>query len=232
MKRTFSFLPAAAAITVLAIVSGQASAALLNVNIAGVDLEYKGTEGKIVDDAADALNPAGEMDTAKADDADLASFKVAGGALIDSWMTPPDGIYADLLIESAPASLPIGTTDLTLSGDNEFVWWVGDGDEAAGNAYLRVSFDTLSVTRIAPAPGFEIFNVVGTGSVVAQSLPGMEFADEVSFSYTATDTAFSSTFGMARDGVISITGQMVPEPSTLSVAALGLFVAFGRRRLV
>ncbi|TWT77048.1 hypothetical protein Pla123a_24770 [Posidoniimonas polymericola] len=232
MKRTFSFLPAAAALTVLAIVSGQASAALLNVNIAGVDLEYKGSEGKIVDDAADVLNPSGEMDTGKADDADLASFKVAGGPLLGSWMTPPDGIYADLLIESAPASLPVGTTNLTLSGTNEFVWWVGTGDGAAGDAYLRISFDTLSATRIVPGPGFEIFSVVGTGSVIGQSLPGMSFQDEVSFSYTATDTAFTNTFGMARDGVISITGQMTPEPSTISVAAFGLLLALGRRRLV
>lgn len=231
MKLNLAKLACIAAITAVGLGMPTASqAGLLNVNLSGVDVEYKGADGLLVDDDADAQNAIGERDDAKADSADAATLK-GGDTILDMWMTPPDGIRADLRIESAPANLPLDTpTALTLApGDtNEFLWYTGDG------AYMRLAFNSLSVERKSVVPGVEIFLLTGGANVIDQGGLVMEFDDAVSFAYVATDVAFNSngTNGMAVTGVASITGQMaIPEPSSLALISMLSLAGLGFRRV-
>ena len=212
--------------------SSTAQAALLTVNLSGVDLRFKGSQTDIVDDVGDVLNGPGNMDPNIADNVDAATFK-SGGAVLDDWMAPSDEISLDLLIEDSLGSLAPNTpTALPLAGGtNQLVWFVDDG------TYLRIDLDDITVTRTTLPFGLpEIFQMVGSATVVGnQVLPGgMMFAGAVGIAYVSTEAMFvnGDVEGFASTGVLTITGTMVPEPSTFALAGLSLMaiVAGYRRR--
>jgi len=212
--------------------SSTAQAALLTVNLSGVDLRFKGSQTDIVDDVGDVLNGPGNMDPNIADNVDAATFK-SGGAVLDDWMAPSDEISLDLLIEDSLGSLAPNTpTALPLAGGtNQLVWFVDDG------TYLRIDLDDITVTRTTLPFGLpEIFQMVGSATVVGnQVLPGgMMFAGAVGIAYVSTEAMFvnGDMEGFASTGVLTITGTMVPEPSTFALAGLSLMaiVAGYRRR--
>jgi len=211
--------------------SSTAQAALLTVNLAGVDVRFKGSQTDIVDDDGDALNAPGNMDPSLADDVDAATFKT-GSTTLGDWMAPSDDISLDLLIEDGLGSLAPNTpTALPLAGGtNQLVWFVDDG------TYLRLNLDAITVTRTTLPFGLpEIFQMVGSATVIgSQVLPGgMLFSGPVGIAYVSTDAMFvgGSMEGFASTGVLTITGAMVPEPTTFALAGLGLLtIATGYRR--
>ncbi len=206
-----------------------AQAGLLTVNLAGVDLRFKGAQTDIVDDGGDPLGVG--------DPVDAATFKldnvlVPGG----DWMFPDD-IRADLLIEDGVANLAPGIpVDLSLLGSstNRFIWTVDDGTQ------LQLDFDTLTVQRVVLSPSLpEIFLITGSATVTGtQTLPGgKQFVGPVGVAYVSTDAMFlGNDNGLITTGVLTITGDMgltlVPEPTSFALASLGLLIIVcGRRRL-
>jgi len=88
-------------------------------------------------------------------------------------------------------------------------------------------FDTFSVQRTTLPAGLpEIFVMTGSATVLEQSLPqGMAYQDVVGFAYVATDSVFlNNSDGLALTGVVTITGEMIPEPTVLSLVGFGLLV--------
>jgi hypothetical protein len=196
--------------------SSAAEAGLLTVNLAGLDVRFKGNQTDIVDDAADAFNTLGNMNPLLGDSIDAATFK-NNNVLVDSWMAPPDVITADLLIQDGLASLAANTPVVVplAGGTNDFFWFVDDGTK------LRLSFNSLTVQRTVLGAGLpEIFLMTGAATVTEQNLPGgLAFDNMVAFAYVSTDAMFippNNIDGLATSGVVTITGDMaIPEPSTV-----------------
>jgi hypothetical protein len=208
-----------------------ARATMLNINMAGVDVRFKGPSTNIVDDGGDAFNGVVGSIPGIADGVDAAILKV-GGTLVDSWMLPPDIISFDLLVEDGLPSLPpnVLTPVPLAAGTNQVAFFVNDGTS------LRLELDSLSVQRtVLGVPGLsEIFVMTGSATVLAQSLPGgMAFGGQVGIAYVSTDAMFinNNQDGLAVTGVLTITGNMViPETATLSLGGLALVSIIGIRR--
>ena len=198
-----------------------AQATMLNVNLAGVDVRFKGATTNLVDDGGDAFNGVAGTNAAIADPIDAATFK-QGATLIDSWMAPLDIISFDMLIDDSLASLVpnvLTVVPITAPGVNEISIFIGDGTS------IRLDVTSLSVQRIVlGVQGLnEIFLVTGSANVVSQSLPGgMAFDGPVGIAYVSTDAMFvNNSQGLAVTGVFTITGEMVvPEPESATVMVM------------
>ncbi|MDZ4658143.1 MAG: hypothetical protein SH868_11255 [Bythopirellula sp.] len=213
--------------------SQSADAAMLTLNMAGVDVRFKGTSTNIVDDGGDAFNGVAGTNPAIADGADVATLK-SGDTTFGSWMLPPDVISFDLLVEDGLASLApnVLTPVPVTTGTNQIAIFIGDGTS------LRFEIDSLSVQRtVLGVPGLsEIFVMTGSATVLSQSTPGNKFfSQSVGFAYVATDAMFinNNQDGLAVNGVLTITGELaIPEPTTVSLGGLALIALTGLRKRI
>jgi hypothetical protein len=218
--------------TLLCHLTPSADAGMLNINLAGVDVRFKGMATNIVDDGGDAFNGVAGTNAGIADSVDAATFK-QGDVIIDSWMLPPDLISFDLLVEDGlPSLAPNVLTPVPLgAGTNQVAIFINDGTS------LRLDLDSLSVQRtVLGVPGLsEIFIMTGAATVIGQNLPGgMSFGGPVGIAYVATNSMFinANQDGLAVTGVLTITGEMaaIPEPATMSLGGLALVALAGLRK--
>lgn len=206
-------------------------AAMINTLISNFDVAFDGASGEITDfNRPDG----GTLDAGDARTFSSLEIEVDGVSEV-LLMNPPDALWGDLKITDLGSELTTGALvqDVGGTGTEAFGF---DYFDPSGNL-LRLEIDDISYTLIQTGiPGLNFFNFFGEAKVVDQSLPeGIAYAEDVLFSYTATDVMIMSGQNGARtvvaSGQMTITGEQVPEPAGLAMVALGgLAACFGRRR--
>lgn len=250
-------LATCAAVACLAVATGGATqAATINFNVDGVDVVYFGASGHIRDVSSADNSNGGNTDPSEADEVDGTTVRL-DSTIIEQY-TAADDIYADLLIKGLPDGLERPDADanptpmpVTWSeGDNSegmdpytfgFEWFQHDGNSLQSS--LQLDFDRSFVILTDSGSAFPFVTLQATTTEWSQfNLPGgLQFAPgtPITFSYTASNTStvpitgtpITQLFGM--DGVVTISGQAIPEPTGayLLLSGLGAAVVGIRWRL-
>lgn len=206
---------------------------MLNIIIGNFDIAFDGQSGEITD----FNSPAGG--TLDPNDArTVSSFEVeVDGASQALLMSPPDNLYADLKLVDLGPDLAIGTLEQNVGGSGDPTAFGFDFfTDAGGGTQLRLGIDDISYSLITtPIPSLNFFNIFAEAKVLAQTLPnGVLLNEDVLVSYTATEVMVLPGPGGARSviasGAMTITGIVIPEPTTASLVALSSVVAGFRRR--
>ncbi|MEO0530483.1 MAG: PEP-CTERM sorting domain-containing protein [Planctomycetota bacterium] len=218
---TFAFSAVLLAATV-----GQAQT--VNSIIGNFDIAFDGLTGELTDFNRPAGGP-----LATADSRTVSSIEIeVGGVTQAMLMNPPDALFSDLQIGNLGSELTSGS----LVMDAPVTGFGYDFFDLAGNL-LRVDFNEISYTLVETGlPGLNFFNWFAEGTVVDQSLPnGIAYQPDVLVSFTATDVmVLPGTNGirsLIASGAMTITGELVPEPTSAAMLALaGIGGCFRRRR--
>ncbi len=207
-KRLTFVLPA------LLTLSVGATAGQINMILSDVDIQYQGEDNTIYDAGAKV---GGNQEPTEADE--LASTVIeVDGNIMPYFSTPGIGMFADMILEGLPSTIPLGGTGLQplVTTGFGFEWFTSAGH----NLHLQIDKVEMLLTS-------GVFFFTAEAVVVSQNLPeGIEFDGMVNLSYTATAPAVSqgqSTPLALSSGALTVTGiALVPEPG----AAL-LFVTAG-----
>lgn len=196
-----------------------ASAGTINMIISDMDVSYLGAALGNTGAVYDSIGvPGGNLNPAEADVLQSVVFEqnmvqvgtlATGGGL---------NLYGDMKIGGVGVTLPQNAF-LSQIGSN--VGYGFDFFTSAGNN-LRLS---ISKIDLLVTPGVLFFT--GSANIISQNLPFgqvMDASQPVVFSYTATLPGLvggNPITGAMASGAMTITGQMVPEPTTAGLIALG-----------
>lgn len=242
-----------AAVACLAVATGgMTQAATITFNIDGVDLVYFGTSGQIRDVNPDDNANGGNQVPSEADEVDGTTIRLQS-TVVEQYMEGDD-IYADLLIKDLPSGLDrpdFDTMPVTVNkGDNSeggddysfgFEWFQHDGNSLLSS--LQLDFHESLVVLTDSGSTFPFLTIQATTTEWSQFnlADGLEFlpGTPITFSYTAVNTSvvpisgtpITQLFGM--DGVVTISGQAIPEPTGayLLLGSLGVTMVAVRWRL-
>lgn len=228
--------------------AASAQAATINFNIAGVDLLYSGPSGHIRDLSPADNSNGGDENANEADKVDGTVIRL-DAAIVEQYMSS-DAIYGDLLVKGLPNSMARPTPVTAAVSDNTegmdthtfgFEWFLNDGMSLESS--LQLDFDSLNVLLIDNGTMFPTLTLTGSTTVFEQfNLPGgLQFATgtPIRFTYTAENTSTVPVTGtpitqlFAMDGVVSISGEAVPEPASalLLLGTMGSLIGAMRYRL-
>lgn len=203
-----------------------ASAGMLNILVGNFDVAFDGDTGEITDfNRPDG----GNLDPNESRTVSSIEFEV-DGVSEELLMNPPDALFADLKVTNLGTEL---TTGALVSGAG------GTGDPTAfgfdffttalGGVDLQLGIDDISYTVIETGiPGLNFFNFFAEATVLGQNMPAgvPDFQPDVLISYTATEVMVLSgpngASTLVASGQMTITGNMVPEPSSVCLVALML----------
>jgi hypothetical protein len=216
------------AIAALLLVSNNASAALINMLVSNVDVQYDNQEsGGMLFDRADPNG--GNMLASESRQVTSTEFELDNvtQALL---MDPPDTIYFDLGITNLGASLTPGVLVNNQGGTGSQVWGLDWFTE--DGYFLKLGVDEISYIVVETGvPGLNFFNFFASAKVLSQNLPtGLQYAEDVILSYTSTDVMLmknpnNSINGLLASGQLTVTGEnVIPEP-TSAFMLLGLLGA-------
>jgi len=195
-----------------------ASAGTINMIISDMDVSYLGSAlgntGAIYDSIG--LN-GGNLNITEADTLQSVVFEqnmLPEGSLMTSGNTT---LYGDLKIGGVGSSLTQGFhTQIGTNAGFGFDFFVPGGNN------LRLGITKIDLL-ITPSNLF----FTGSANIISQNLPFglvMDAAQPVIFSYTATLPGLvggNPVTGAMASGAMTITGQMIPEPTTAALIALG-----------
>jgi hypothetical protein len=225
------------AIAAMLLVSNNASAALINMLVSNVDVQYDNQEsGGMLFDRADPNG--GNMlpsESRKVTSTEFELDNVTQALLMD----PPDTIYFDLGITNLGSSLTPGMVINNAGGTGSQVW--GLDWFTADGYFLKLGVDEISYIVVETGvPGLNLFNFFATAKVLSQNLPtGLQYADDVILSYTSTDVmlmknANGTVNSILASGQLTVTGEnAIPEPASafLLLGLLGTSAVAMRYRL-
>jgi len=197
-----------------------ASAGTINIILSDVDVSYLGAAAGNTGSVYDAIaHPGGNLAPAESDVVETAVFEmdmVKVGTLMTGGGTT---LYADLKVDGVGATVPLGSLNTVGANGGGFGL---DFFTSAGNS-LRLGLNAIDLLVTNNVMFF-----TGTASVLSQNMPfGLQFdaSQPIVFSYTATLPGLVGgnpiTGGMAS-GALTITGIMIPEPTTLVTLVIGL----------
>lgn len=222
---TFKTLTLAVAATVA--LGASAQAGMINTIIGNFDIAFDGSTGELTDfNRPDG----GNLDATESRTVSSVEIEVDGITDV-MLMNPPDALFADLKIGNLGAELATGA----LTNAPGVTGFGFDFHDPSGNK-LRIDLEDISYTVVETGfPGLNFFSWFANGKVTDQSLPnGIAYSEDVLVSYTATEVmVLSGQTGvrtLVASGAMTITGNMVPEPTA---AVLGLLASLGgcfRRR--
>jgi hypothetical protein len=206
-------------------------AASLEIQLGGVDIVFDGTD---IDDAGSPVF--GTEDPADADPLDTVTFK-EDGTPVGTLLGPPlgtDPISVDIHIPGVPP-IPVAGGTVTTSGipPGTFDLLTKAVASAIG---LALDLDEVDITYVPISSSMSFVFAGSVAAIDSQDLPfGLEIGSPVTVTLS-TQTDSVTTFGgfvesFTASGTGEIRGILVPEPSTLVLAALAL-LAHGRRRRV
>ncbi|MGE3241670.1 MAG: PEP-CTERM sorting domain-containing protein [Pirellulales bacterium] len=208
-----------------------ASAGTINIILSDVDVSYLGAAAGNTGSIYDAIaHPGGNLSPAESDVVAAAVFEMdmaPVGTLMTGGGTT---LYTDLKIDGVGSTIPLGSLNTVGSNGGGFGL---DFFTSAGNS-LRLGMNAIDLLVTNNVMFF-----TGTATVISQNMPfGLQFnaSQPIVFSYTATLPGLVGgnpiTGGMAS-GAMTITGTMIPEPTTLATLLVGLAlsgVTMTRRR--
>jgi hypothetical protein len=197
-----------------------ASAGTINMIISDMDVSYLGAALGNTGAVYDSIGvPGGNLNPAEADVLQSVVFEqnmVQVGTLTTAGNL---NLYGDMKIGGVGVVLPQNAL-LSQIGANGGGYGFDFFTSAGNNIRLGIDKIDLLVT-----PGVLFFT--GTASILSQNLPfglAMDTSQPVVFSYTATLPGLvggNPITGAMASGAMTITGQMVPEPTTATLIALG-----------
>jgi len=199
----------ASGLCMLMVMGSSASAAVHQIQLVGVNLQYDAA--KIEDP-----NPAGSSSLASA------TFFVDGVPV----STDATGVTLDLRIPDV-FSIPAGGGTVYSAAGGYLDLDLGGGE------YLSLTLKSVTVTYV---PVFDTVRFVFAGSsstIDDQNLPsGFYFVDPVSVSFSTQVSQLTTAGGYVTRFVSAGTGELqgVPEPATLGLLAFGALVILRRRR--
>jgi hypothetical protein len=200
-----------------------ASAGPINIIMSDVDVSYLGAAAGNTGSIYDAIaHPGGNLAPAESD--------VIATAVFESNMTPVGTLmtgggttlYTDLKIDGVGTSIPLG--GLNTVGSNGGGFGLDFFTSAGNNLRLGLTAIDLLVTN-------NVMFFTGTATVISQNMSfGLQFdtSQPIVFSYTATLPGLvggSPATGAMASGALTITGQAIPEPTTIATLAIGLALA-------
>ena len=228
MTRTIKSLLGALAIGLLWTSAASVQASTLEIQFLGLDLVYDGTD---IYDATSALGGSGI--TTLADPLESVAF-IVDGTTVGTLSTD---IWADILIRDV-SDIPVGGGLVTSGGQGDDFGFDILTDSTTGFG-LALNLDTVDVFYLGG-------NIAIGGGALATSVPlqdlpfGLVLDDfeDVTIAFSSanlTGITDDGTFltGFDASGTGNVNGQLVPEPSTFIMAAMGLMsVLFLTRRKV
>lgn len=226
MNLTLKRAAATLAMTAAAVcLPNSSSAGMINILVSNFDIAFDGATGKITDFQRE---PGGNLDPNES--RTVSSFEMEVDGVSESLlMNPPDALFADLLIQNLGAELTTGALVQDVGGAGDPTDFGFDFYTAAGGGVeLRLGLDDISYTLIRSGiPGLNFFNIFAEAKVLSQNLPnGRILSEDVLISYTATEVMVLNGQNGARtvvaSGQMTITGNEIPEPSTVCLFGLAL----------
>lgn len=223
---------AAAAFAAAIFAAPASEATLINTIIGNFDIAFDGATGELTD----FNNPdGGGLDSNDARQFSSLEIEVGGVSQV-MLMNPPDDLFGDLKITNLGSELMTGAL-ITGAG--------GAGDPNAfgfdfftpGGDVLQIGIADIDYTLVTTGiPGLNFFNWFAEGKVLNQSLPnGIAYAEDVLISYTATEVMVmdgaNGVRSLLASGAMTITGEFIPEPTSLVLVAAGIAVSGLRRRV-
>lgn len=227
-RRSLCFVAAVAAC-----LPGAASAGTLNMIIGNVDIQFVGGTEELFEvgdpdlayDEMTMMFDQGEAQSVSSTEFEVDGVTPPGGLLMD----PPDSIFIDFLVPNLGPTLAFGTLEQNQGGPDAVLNWFSDSGE-----FLRLALDPITYSALSfPSFNLASLSIVTTATVVDQNLPtDLPLGSEVLVSYTATDAMFLGGGGNAlASGALTITGNLIPEPSSFGmIAVLSAACGFARRR--
>jgi len=202
-----------------------ASAGMINILVSNFDIAFDGQTGELTD----FQRPdGGNLDPNES--RTVTSFEVEVDGVQDALlMNPPDALFADLRVTNLGSELTTGALIQGAGGSGDPTAFGFDFfTSALGGVELRLGIDDISYTVVPTGvPGLNFFNWFANAKVVSQDLPnGQVLSEDVLVSYTATEVMLFTNQNGARtvvaSGQMTITGNMIPEPSTVCLIGLAL----------
>ncbi|TWT96091.1 hypothetical protein Pla108_31730 [Botrimarina colliarenosi] len=198
------------------------NAGMINTIIGNFDIAFDGQTGEITD-----FNRPDGGNLLPAEARTFSSLEIeVDGISEEMLMNPPDALWGDLKITNLGAELATGSLQNNVGGSGNPTAYGFDYFDGNGNN-LRIGIDDISYTVVQTGlPGLNFFNFFAEGKVISQSLPGgWEYGEDVLLSYSATEVMVLSgqtgVRSLVASGVMTITGNMIPEPSSLVMMVLG-----------
>ena len=221
-----------ACIATMLAVGSAAHAGLINTLVSNFDIAFDGMTGEITDfNRPDG----GNLDPNEARTVSGVEFEVDGVSQV-ILMNPPDALWGDLKITNLGSELTTGALVMNAGGTGSPEFGLDVFSPAMGGIELQIGIDDISYTVVTTGvPGLNFFNFFAEGFVTSQQLPlAQGYAGPVLVSYTATDVmVFQGQNGvrsLVASGQLTITGEMIPEPTAAALAALGAVGGMVRRR--
>ncbi len=210
--RAREMILAGAVLLAVGVVSS-ASAAVIQIDLGGINIRYDGAD--IVDTGT----------VAAPDPLDTATF-IKDGV---TQGTDTTGVTLDLKI---PGVFGIPATGGDISGT---VYSAAGGYlnlNLGGGEFLSLTLDSVSIDYTLKSSTLKfIFAGSSSSTIVGQSLPyGLSLDNPVSISFSTQVSKRTSAGGYITEFVSAGTGEIVPEPATLGLLAFGAVVLLRRRR--
>lgn len=210
-----------------------AQAGTINMILSDMDVTYfggaAGNTGSIYDVIA---HPGGNLNAAEADEIETAVFEMDMNHVGTLMTSANNRLSADLRINGVGANMPLNVFQTNI-GNNGGGFGLDWFTQSGNNLRLGINKIDMLLTN-------NVMFFTGTASIISQNLPfGLAFLpnSNVVFSYTATLPGInggSPPTGAMGSGALTISGQMIPEPSTqvlmgAAAAAMGVVQALRRR---
>ena len=204
---------------------------VLNILVGNLDVVFDGNTGAL----SDATFPNSSPSQNPAESFLVTSVDIEVNGLTDTLLTSPsDMLFADLIKLNLGPELALGAYTMTAPAGSGFGL---DLFSTTAGLNLNLDFDEINYLIVdSSVPGADLFTFNFEAQVFSQTIPnGRLFGDTVLVSYTATDADFTIGQGggvsaLTASGQLTITGTLVPEPSSLALIALGGALIARRRR--